>query len=399
VIKLSVLIDFYEELHLKPLADLEDIQKELLQLERTWKQREITNPEKATKMLALVIEANEVFRTKESRKNYDDMLKNKDEPIVNNADEEREQLKDKWLKEAWGHWDNKQYDLAQAAVQKAVGYYDENMKGGGNLFSSACGICSRNGDYQQALNYINQAIMIEPENLDYYMRKASIFSEQCFKALKQNNYTAHTAELAEKERIVYQTIINKAKNAGDTSKQLEAADWLSASYCYFPPQDDSKAKYYVNQVIALLKEELEEDWETTFNLREAKRVLDVIKEDEREAERMKTGDVARYEAGEVVRSSETYGGQGGCYIATTVYGSYDCPQVWVLRRYRDNVLANTRYGRMFIDFYYTLSPLAVKLFGQEKWFNVFWKNILDKKIAELKYEGFSDEPYDDNILK
>ena len=26
----------------------------------------------------------------------------------------------------------------------------------------------------------------------------------------------------------------------------------------------------------------------------------------------------------------------GCYVATCVYGSYDCPEVWVLRRFRDN---------------------------------------------------------------
>ena len=27
----------------------------------------------------------------------------------------------------------------------------------------------------------------------------------------------------------------------------------------------------------------------------------------------------------------------GCYIATAVYGSYDCPQVWTLRRYRSHI--------------------------------------------------------------
>ena len=31
----------------------------------------------------------------------------------------------------------------------------------------------------------------------------------------------------------------------------------------------------------------------------------------------------------------------GCYVATCVYGSYDCPQVWTLRRFRDNTLAET----------------------------------------------------------
>lgn len=25
----------------------------------------------------------------------------------------------------------------------------------------------------------------------------------------------------------------------------------------------------------------------------------------------------------------------GCYVATCVYGSYDCPEVWTLRRFRD----------------------------------------------------------------
>ena len=40
--------------------------------------------------------------------------------------------------------------------------------------------------------------------------------------------------------------------------------------------------------------------------------------------------------------------QGGCYIATCVYGSYDCPEVWTLRRYRDYTLDLTWYGRTFI---------------------------------------------------
>ena len=48
----------------------------------------------------------------------------------------------------------------------------------------------------------------------------------------------------------------------------------------------------------------------------------------------------------------TYGPKGGCYVATAVYGSYDCPEVWTLRRYRDYSLAETWYGRAFIKLYY-----------------------------------------------
>ena len=50
----------------------------------------------------------------------------------------------------------------------------------------------------------------------------------------------------------------------------------------------------------------------------------------------------------------------GCYIASCVYGSYDCPSVWVLRHYRDIVLRKKWYVRIFIQTYYTISPLFVK---------------------------------------
>lgn len=85
----------------------------------------------------------------------------------------------------------------------------------------------------------------------------------------------------------------------------------------------------------------------------------------------------------------------GCYIATSVYGSYNCPEVWVLRRYRDYNLDANIFGRMFIKIYYVISPTVVKLFGKRKWFTSFWKKRLDKKILKLKNKGYQDTPYDD----
>ena len=87
--------------------------------------------------------------------------------------------------------------------------------------------------------------------------------------------------------------------------------------------------------------------------------------------------------------------QKGCYIATAIYGSYDCPSVWVLRRYRDDVLSNTRLGRMFIRVYYAVSPKIVRLFGSSRWFSSFWKARLDKMVQRLKTVGFQDSPYKD----
>ena len=87
--------------------------------------------------------------------------------------------------------------------------------------------------------------------------------------------------------------------------------------------------------------------------------------------------------------------EAGCYVATAVYGSYDCPQVWTLRRFRDNALANTWHGRLFIRLYYAISPTIVKWFGKTKWFNKIWRKRLDKFVASLQDKGYSDSPYKD----
>lgn len=85
----------------------------------------------------------------------------------------------------------------------------------------------------------------------------------------------------------------------------------------------------------------------------------------------------------------------GCYVATYVYGSYDCPQVWTLRRYRDDTLGSTWHGRLFIRAYYAISPTLVKWFGNTQWFKNFWKNKLDKMVYNLRSSGIDDTPYQD----
>lgn len=75
---------------------------------------------------------------------------------------------------------------------------------------------------------------------------------------------------------------------------------------------------------------------------------------------------------------------GGCYIATCVYGSYDSPEVKILRRYRDYKLAKNLFGRAFIKTYYKISPILVKWFGKNKWFKTFWRKRLDTMIKKIQ---------------
>lgn len=84
-----------------------------------------------------------------------------------------------------------------------------------------------------------------------------------------------------------------------------------------------------------------------------------------------------------------------CYVATAVYGSYNCPEVWTLRRFRDHRLAKTRSGRAFIAVYYTISPALVKWFGKTAWFKKMWRRPLDRMVAKLQEKGYEATPYQD----
>lgn len=99
----------------------------------------------------------------------------------------------------------------------------------------------------------------------------------------------------------------------------------------------------------------------------------------------------------ILGSKKDKNGSGGCYIATSVYGSYDCPQVWTLRRYRDDTLAATWCGRTLIHIYYAVSPTLVNWFGQTRLFKRIWKGKLDKMVAKLWKEGVAATPYEDRI--
>jgi len=73
----------------------------------------------------------------------------------------------------------------------------------------------------------------------------------------------------------------------------------------------------------------------------------------------------------------------GCYIATAVYGSYDAPQVRVLRQYRDNVLRQSVWGRAFIQVYYFFSPSAAHWLKNTRYLNAAVRHLLDGWVTRL----------------
>lgn len=82
-----------------------------------------------------------------------------------------------------------------------------------------------------------------------------------------------------------------------------------------------------------------------------------------------------------------------CYVATAVYGSYDTPEVWVLRRLRDQFLARAVLGRAFIAAYYWISPRLLRRNGGL--LVRLAAGPIAALVAYLRRHGVPDTPYED----
>lgn len=78
-----------------------------------------------------------------------------------------------------------------------------------------------------------------------------------------------------------------------------------------------------------------------------------------------------------------------------MYGNYDCSELWVLRRFRDNYLRQRKIGNSFIKAYYSISPIIVRYLGNNNIFKKVNRKILDKLVDNLIERGYKNMPYVD----
>lgn len=77
---------------------------------------------------------------------------------------------------------------------------------------------------------------------------------------------------------------------------------------------------------------------------------------------------------------------GGCYIATAIYGSYDSPEVLMLRRFRDRTLARHAWGRGLIALYYRFSPPVARRLEHASPANRIVRIVLDAAVRRMESE-------------
>jgi len=280
------------------------------------------------------------------------------------------------------------------------------------------------GDLDHVIDLVNYAVkaLVTASNL------STLYIDDCS---KETQYKGHNLRV-EINRYLLETLVypnGQEMSLYQNNRQI-LLDWVQESYDtltkldpeFIPPELPSGDTIYYKpptQEKALPKIERKIDVENP-EISEALLLLDGVKDEDLESfvdrsnnvllleaylmaasdkDNVRTDDVRAYlmsEASSPKKTSvPTTQSSGGCYVATAVYGSYDCPQVWTLRRFRDYTLAETWCGRAFIRTYYAISPTLVKWFGHTEWFKGMWRGTLDRMVANLNAGGVENTPYED----
>ncbi len=240
--------DFYQELNLDPSLDIEALKRELSRLESVWKRRELTSPEKATRMMNVILDARSAFQDDVTRSNYDrELAASRQAPIGEDPDAGRAASYKKWLDDAMHYQQSGEYDLAQMAIEKAVGFMDQEREDP-FAFVLAAVINRKAGSQSAALNYINRAIVLNPSEPAPYVEKGLILDEQRAEEANRQNGDAQTIEnLTGAARSAFSIAEKKARAAGRSDDLAHALGGLAWSYCNLQPYNRALAMKYAEE--------------------------------------------------------------------------------------------------------------------------------------------------------
>ncbi len=97
-------------------------------------------------------------------------------------------------------------------------------------------------------------------------------------------------------------------------------------------------------------------------------------------------ELCRYHQNGRIENTDNMAGTnlGKCFIATACYGSYDAPEVLVLRNFRDEKLLTTYSGTLLVKLYYTVSPILARRIEESDRLKHLVRKLLQPLIRMVK---------------
>ena len=78
------------------------------------------------------------------------------------------------------------------------------------------------------------------------------------------------------------------------------------------------------------------------------------------------------------------GSDSGCFIATATYDNPNSLEVLILRRWRDEYLLHSYFGRTFVKIYYMISPSIARIIKKYKFLKGVSKLVLKPIINYVR---------------
>lgn len=191
------MIDFYKELQIESSWSLSEIQNYLSNNFQKWEGLALSRGDaKSIQMLDYAKQAQKVFNNQQNREKYDRDLDLFLNPI-SQFDTRLESCKKEYskAKEAYNRND---LQLAKIALQASFSYRDTGHTAPLVL---AAATSLKLEEYSQALGYVNQAIVENPEDIKNYYLKLDILVQDIISS-SQNPYINHQ-DLAKKQDVVF----------------------------------------------------------------------------------------------------------------------------------------------------------------------------------------------------
>jgi len=98
---------------------------------------------------------------------------------------------------------------------------------------------------------------------------------------------------------------------------------------------------------------------------------------------LSSGSTIKVGISDAILESSSKKQKSGCFVATSIYESYEAWQVILLRKFRDQTLLKSKYGRLFVKYYYIFGPYLSRTINKFRFLQKIFKPVLNLFVNSL----------------